>query len=186
MVPRSLLNQPEARPRSQSLDALAAAPPPRGESRPSRCCRSLRASLASRTRDEADPARCPSRPVGPVPDGRNRPRRRSAAGVRLDLPRIRRTSRLFRRRRRRGPEVLEVPTPPIFLATPRIQKPGEARSVPVPRRGWGPTASSSATPGGFRAFCASERSIPFVADFSLNAANELADRVADRQGRPSE
>jgi putative protease len=58
----------------------------------------------------------------------------------------------------------------IFVATPRIEKPGEGPIFGyLARRGADGILVRNA--GGL-AFCA-ERDIPFVADFSLNAANEL-------------
>jgi putative protease len=59
----------------------------------------------------------------------------------------------------------------IYLATPRIEKPGEGNIFHyLARRGGDGILVRNA--GGMR-FC-SERSIPFVADFSLNAANPLS------------
>jgi putative protease len=58
----------------------------------------------------------------------------------------------------------------IYLATPRIEKPGEANLFAhLARQGADGMLVRNA--GGIR-FC-SERDIPFVADFSLNAANPL-------------
>src|SRR5262249_48599435 len=58
----------------------------------------------------------------------------------------------------------------IFLATPRIGKPGEGNifAYLVKRGGDGILVRNA---GGMR-YC-SERNVPFVADFSLNAANPL-------------
>ena len=58
----------------------------------------------------------------------------------------------------------------IFLATPRIQKPGEA---PIYRflAGQGADGLLVRNAGGIE-FCG-EKGVPFVADFSMNAANEL-------------
>jgi putative protease len=59
----------------------------------------------------------------------------------------------------------------IYLATPRIQKPGEANIYRhLTRQGADGLLVRNA--GGLL-YCA-ERDIPFVADFSMNAANELA------------
>ena len=64
-----------------------------------------------------------------------------------------------------------APDAAVFLATPRIQKPGEANLSRFLSRqgadGW------LVRHAGGLAFCA-ENELPFVADFSLNAANELA------------
>jgi U32 family peptidase len=59
----------------------------------------------------------------------------------------------------------------IFLATPRIQKPGEANIFRFLAR-QGADGLLVRNAGGLL-YC-SENDIPFVADFSLNAANELA------------
>ena len=66
----------------------------------------------------------------------------------------------------------------IFLATPRVQKPGEANIYRYLAK-QGSDGLLVRNAGGI-AYC-SEREIPFVADFSVNAANELA--VAFFQGR---
>ena len=59
----------------------------------------------------------------------------------------------------------------IYLATPRIQKPGEANIYRYLTR-QGADGLLVRNAGGI-AWC-SEQSIPFIADFSVNAANELA------------
>ena len=66
----------------------------------------------------------------------------------------------------------------IYLATPRIQKPGEANIFRYLAR-QGADGLLVRNAGGLL-YCA-EREIPFVADFSLNAANELS--VAFYKGR---
>ena len=66
----------------------------------------------------------------------------------------------------------------LFLATPRIQKPGEGNIFRYLAR-QGADGLLVRNAGGL-VYC-SEHEIPFVADFSLNAANELA--VAYYQGR---
>lgn len=58
----------------------------------------------------------------------------------------------------------------VYLATPRIEKPGEGPLFKF-LAGQGADGLLVRNAGGL-AFCA-ERAIPFVADFSLNAANEL-------------
>jgi putative protease len=58
----------------------------------------------------------------------------------------------------------------IFLATPRIEKPSEANLFRVLAR-YGPDGLLVRNAGGL-AWCASN-ALPFVADFSLNASNEL-------------
>jgi putative protease len=71
------------------------------------------------------------------------------------------------------------PAPAIYLATPRIEKPGEAGLFGhLARQGADGLLVRNA--GGIR-FCA-ERGIPFVADFSLNAANPLAVELLKNQG----
>ncbi len=71
-----------------------------------------------------------------------------------------------------------APEVALYLATPRIQKPGEA---PIFRylAKQGADGMLVRNAGGME-FCA-EHAIPFVADFALNAANELA--VAYYKGR---
>ena len=102
--------------------------------------------------------------------------RSSAAGPTRSRPRSRRGSRRSTptiRTSRNTPTPSPPPDaaePPIYLATPRIEKPDEANLFRY-LASTAPTASSSATPGACY-FCA-ERGIPFVADFSLNAANPL-------------
>jgi len=59
----------------------------------------------------------------------------------------------------------------IYLATPRIQKPGEANIYRYLAR-QGADGLLTRNAGGIA--CCSEQAIPFVADFSVNAANELA------------
>ncbi len=59
----------------------------------------------------------------------------------------------------------------IYLATPRIEKPGEANLFAYLAK-QGADGILVRNAGGLR-FC-SERGIPFVADFSLNAANSLS------------
>jgi putative protease len=66
----------------------------------------------------------------------------------------------------------------IFLATPRIQKPGEANIFRYLAR-QGADGLLVRNAGGLL-YCA-EQAVPFVGDFSLNAANELS--VAYFQGR---
>jgi U32 family peptidase len=58
----------------------------------------------------------------------------------------------------------------IFLATPRVEKPGEASHFRYLAR-LGADGILVRNAGGL--LCCAERAIPFVADFSLNAANEL-------------
>jgi putative protease len=67
----------------------------------------------------------------------------------------------------------------VFLATPRIQKPGEAnlfRYLAKP----GADGLLVRNAGGLL-FCA-ERAVPFVADFALNAANELSVELLKARG----
>jgi U32 family peptidase len=67
----------------------------------------------------------------------------------------------------------------IYLATPRIEKPGEANLFGYLAR-QGADGILVRNAGGIR-FC-SERGIPFVADFSLNAANPLSVDLLKRRG----
>ena len=67
----------------------------------------------------------------------------------------------------------------LYLATPRIEKPGEGKifNYLARREAEGILVRNA---GGMR-FC-SERAIPFVADFSLNAANPLTVELLKRRG----
>jgi putative protease len=67
----------------------------------------------------------------------------------------------------------------IYLATPRIEKPGEANLFGFLAK-QGADGILVRNAGGLR-FC-SERSIPFVADFSLNAANSLSVELLKSRG----
>jgi putative protease len=67
----------------------------------------------------------------------------------------------------------------IYLATPRIEKPGEANLFGFLAK-QGADGLLARNAGGMR-FC-SERGIPFVADFSLNAANPLTVQELIRRG----
>jgi putative protease len=67
----------------------------------------------------------------------------------------------------------------IYLATPRIEKPGEANLFGYLAK-LGADGILVKNAGGLR-FC-SERGIPFVADFSLNAANSLAVELLKSRG----
>jgi U32 family peptidase len=67
----------------------------------------------------------------------------------------------------------------IYLATPRIEKPGEANLFGYMAR-QGADGILVRNAGGI-AFC-SERGIPFVADFSLNASNPLTIELLKDQG----
>ncbi len=67
----------------------------------------------------------------------------------------------------------------IYLATPRIEKPGEANLFNVLAR-QGADGLLVRNAGGMR-FCA-DRGIPFIADFSLNAANPLTVELLKNHG----
>jgi putative protease len=67
----------------------------------------------------------------------------------------------------------------IFLATPRIEKPGEASLFRYLARA-GADGILVRNAGGLL-FCA-QREVPFVADFSLNAANELTVQLLKARG----
>jgi len=67
----------------------------------------------------------------------------------------------------------------IYLATPRIEKPGEANLFGYLAK-QGADGILVRNAGGMR-FCF-ERGIPFVADFSLNAANSLSVELLKRRG----
>jgi putative protease len=68
---------------------------------------------------------------------------------------------------------------PIFLAPPRIQKPAEIGLFRALLK-YNPDGILARNLAGMR-FCA-ERSIPFVADYSLNATNELTAQYLIEQG----
>ena len=70
-------------------------------------------------------------------------------------------------------------TAAIYLATPRIEKPGEANLFGYLAK-QGADGILVRNAGGMR-FC-SERGIPFVADFSLNAANPLTVELLKNRG----
>lgn len=67
----------------------------------------------------------------------------------------------------------------VFLATPRIEKPGEASLFRFLARA-GADGLLVRNAGGI-SFC-KEQGIPFIADFSLNVANELSVGILRRQG----
>lgn len=67
----------------------------------------------------------------------------------------------------------------IFIATPRIEKPGEANIFGFLTR-LGADGILVRNAGGL-SYCA-ERGIPFVADFSMNAANELTVEYLKKRG----
>ena len=127
------------------------------------------AETASRASGAADPCPCRSSAAAPT-----RSRRPSRWGSRRSTP-ITRTSRS---------------TPPPSrrpgAAVPRSTWPRRGSRSPARRtcsatwRSWGPTEFWSATRAGLY-FCA-ERSIPFVADFSLNAANALTVELFKSRG----
>jgi U32 family peptidase len=70
-------------------------------------------------------------------------------------------------------------TPAIYLATPRIEKPGEANLFGFLAR-QGADGILVRNAGGM-SFC-SRRGVPFVADFSMNAANPLTVELLKSQG----
>jgi putative protease len=72
-----------------------------------------------------------------------------------------------------------VPDAVVFVATPRIEKPGEANLFRFLVKS-GADGLLVRNAGGL-AFCATE-GIPFVADFSLNAANELTVGLLSQRG----
>jgi putative protease len=99
-----------------------------------------------------------------------------AAGVQtiyLEFQDIRRYADAITTLRRSFPELA------LFVATPRIQKPGEAPIFRYLTR-QGADGLLVRNAGGLYA-CA-DRSIPFVADFSLNAANELTVELLKARG----
>ena len=161
MVPKSLLNGLR-RDLVARLDALAGRRPDpanRGRAGPSpRCVRPLGIGGATKA------ARPRSRPSAGRPRRPWRPSRRASRTIYLefqDIKPYREAVEAVRRVRRDAS---------IFLATPRIEKPGEANLFRFLAR-QGADGLLVRNAGGM-AFCA-ENGLPFVADFSLNAANEL-------------
>ena len=69
--------------------------------------------------------------------------------------------------------------PAIYLATPRIEKPGETRLF-AHLAGQGADGLLVRNAGGIHFL--RERGIPFVADFSLNAANPLTVDLLQKSG----
>ena len=128
--------------------------------------------IAGRAGSEPPTAPRPCRSsAGPPP----RSRRRSPSGIRTIYARLPGHQALRRRRRRRPARRRPRSSSP---------RPG-SRSLarPTSSATWpsrGPTACSSATPAACY-YCA-ERGIPFVADFSLNAANELTVELLKGRG----
>ena len=113
----------------------------------------------------------PSRPSAGRPP-RSRPRSRRASG--RSTPTTRTSSATAR------------PSPPparsgrvVFLATPRIEKPGEANLFRYLTK-QGADGLLVRNAGGLY-FCA-DAGVPFVADFSLNAANELTVELLKARG----
>ena len=170
-------------------------PPQRAPPRPGRPARRGR----RRSARPRDPRRRPG-PPGPRvgldrdPAAATRPGR--ARRSRCVLCRTHRAGRGGRRlrasddlRRLPGHQAIQATPSPPPGAAGAADLPGHApdpealrgEPLPLPRRSRGPTASWSATPAG-SAYCA-ERGIPFVADFSLNAANELTVELLKAAGR---
>ena len=138
------------------------------------CRRSWPRSAPSAIASDSADGRSTAAALGPLPTDRPDRGRRRRWASRRSTPTIR-TSRNT-----------PTPSPPpgeagasIYLATPRIEKPAEANLFRYLASS-GPTASSSATPGGCTS--APSRAIPFVADFSLNAANPLTVELLKTRG----
>ena len=163
MVPMSLLNRSAPRSR-RAAGCEATAPPTRtipGRSCP---CSASIADVACQRSSGASNRPDPGRAVGPLPA--DRPDRGGRlAGHRDDLRRLpgHQAVREAVAAARRGNAA-------IYLATPRIEKPGEGNSSAILAR-QGADGILVRNAGGMQLL--RERGIPFVADFSMNAANPL-------------
>ncbi len=174
LVPRSLLNTLR-RELVDRLDALAETVPPRAIAE-DRVLPVLRASLWAGSERDGDATSEPSPTLSALCRTTEQAETALAVGVRtvyLDYQDIKRYQESLAALKR------QVPDATVFLATPRIQKPGEA---PIFRylAKQGADGLLVRNAGGLF-FCA-ERSIPFVADFSLNATNELAVELLKARG----
>jgi putative protease len=176
LVPKSLLNQLR-RELVERLDAAAAATPARSLAEEP-VLPVLRAALGGvRSFDTARPERPTTSPTLSALC-RTTPQAEAAvaAGVRtiyLEFQDIKRYADAISALRRLSPET------GLFLATPRIQKPGES---PIIRYLARHQADGILVRNAGGLYACAARGIPFVADFSLNAANELTVELLKARG----
>jgi putative protease len=169
LVPRSLLNALR-RDLVARLDALAAVPPPRRLA-PEPVLPALRASIVDQQPSPTGPpalsalCRDLAQAEAALASG--------VAAIYLDFQHIKEYAGAVATLRGLGPG------PEILLATPRIEKPGEAPIFRFLARA-GADGLLVRNAGGL-AFCAAN-GVPFVADFSLNAANELTVALLKSRG----
>ncbi len=174
MVPMSLLNQLR-RELVARLDEMAAAAPPRAIVAEPVLPILLAPTLAERTRP-SDPDGDPPAPAELIvlcrrTDQVEAAMARGVQTIYADYQDIKRYAEAVAAARRGSAS--------LYLATPRIEKPGEGNLFSyLARRGADGILVRNA--GGMR-FC-SERGIPFVADFSLNAANPLSVELLKARG----
>ncbi|WP_233578987.1 DUF3656 domain-containing U32 family peptidase [Tautonia sociabilis] len=165
MVPLSLLNELRRRLVARLEEAAAMAPPRAIAEAPvlPRLRDALRARAASEPAGDDSPpvlsALC--RTVEQVEAARDA----GAGAIYLDFADIKRFGEAVALARR------GAGSPPVFIATTRIEKPGEANLFRYLAK-QGADGLLVRNAGGL-AFCSRQR-IPFVADFSLNASNDLS------------
>ncbi len=178
MVPKSLLNQLR-RDLVARLDEAAAGPGHAVSRRLRRCRRSWSRSrpsgLARRRLIDEDPP--PIELVGPVPADRA-DRGGARAGHLHDLRRL--SGHQAVRGSRCSGAAPGASDGKIYLATPRIEKPGES-SIFAHLARQGADGMLVRNAGGLR-YCV-DHAVPFVVDFSLNAANPLDGRAAHEPRR---
>jgi putative protease len=172
MVPMSVLNHLR-RELVARLDVMAGAAPPRAIDAEAVLPKLLAPILAERDR-QADSAKDQPAPLELAVLCRRTDQIEAALGVHTiyaDYQDIKRYAEAVAAARRGSTS--------LYLATPRIEKPGEGNLFHyLVRRGAEGILVRNA--GGIR-FC-SERGIPFIADFSLNAANPLSVELLKRRG----
>jgi putative protease len=165
LVPRSQVNAMR-RALVEALEAQAKTPRPRWLSEDGAVA-SLRQSLRDRSAELAAPvpATVELAALCRTAEQAMAAARAGAATIHLD----------FHHPKTHAPAISELrkiaPNAVVFVATPRIEKPDEANLFKFLAR-QGADGLLVRNAGGL-AFCAS-RGVPFVADFSLNAANELS------------
>ena len=174
MVPMSLLNRlaPRAGRAARRGGRGAAASIDRRRARPAGAPRADRRRTGPRGAHAAILRRSSCRSSAAGPTRSRRPSRAGISTIYADYQDIKEYAEAVAaaRRRRRG----DLPGDPADREARRGQP------LPASWPSKGPTASSSATRAGMR-FC-SEHGIPFVADFSLNAANPLTVELFKSRG----
>jgi putative protease len=168
MVPKSLLNALR-RDLAARLDAQAAAPPSR--------------VIASEPvvpvfRDAIRSAAAPG-PEAPALSVLCRTTAQVEAAVAAGIGTIYAEYQDIKRYEEAVAAVRKAPGASLFIATPRIQKPGEANLFKYLAR-QGADGLLVRNAGGLY-YCA-DRGIPFIADFSMNAANELTVELLKARG----